>query len=702
MNAATDNAVDAAPAQLATPSGDETDRLRAILDSSLDPLIFWRAVRDVNGVLAYLVCEECNAAAVTYLRSTREAVLGVRLRDLFSAEAADRAFGWAQQVIASGQPLALKAEPLTTAITQDVRQFDVSIVRVGDGVSFAWRDVTKEYRSARALHDSEESLRVAMKIAPVAMNLVAPDGSFIQVNPAMCEFLGRDEQVLLEATWQSLTHPDDLAADLALVQEVLDGRRNSYRLTKRFVRPDGQVVWGDLSVAAVRDDRGAVKSLIAQIMDVTELVTGREELADSREHYRMLAEHTSDVVLQTSVTGVLEWVSPSVADTFGWNRDEVLGRRIDEFVAPGDWQPVSEAMDSSTADGMEVAGEFRVRRRGGRWIWVDATSSSVRDRRGHVVRVVRLRDVDAEVRARIALKNSEERFRTAMRATPIGVALISRDGHIVQVNAALSRMVQRSERSLTGKSITSLTHPDDRAIDIEMLNQLHSETVRSLTREKRIVNATGESVWVQNALAAVQDEQGEISSFVAQFLDVSETQQAHAALEHLAHLDPLTDIKNRRAVLEQMHAVLSHPPRTGTRLGVLYCDLDRFKRVNDLHGHAVGDALLVEVARRIQGSVREGDTVGRIGGDEFLVLLTQIHAEDTAVALAEKIRQAVSRPFTAEGVTLTPSMSMGAALAEDGDDPDAVVARADRALYEAKERGRDQVVAFSQVDPDIG
>jgi len=676
---------------------DDRELLRAVVDAALDPLIVTRAVRGDDGVIDDFVIVDCNDKAINYLSRGREEILGRRMVEVFSPDTAEIAMRWAAEAVATRQPRVLSEESLTSIVTSQQRLFDVSVVPVADGAAFTWRDLTDARHALAELRRSQESLRLAMMTAPVAMNIVSVHGSFLQVNPAMCAFLGRTERELRTTKWQTLTHPDDLEKDLALLQDVLDGNRDSYRLLKRFIRPDGQVVWGDMAVAGLRDDNGQVLFLITTIVDLTELVRNRDELAESRERYRILAEHTSDVVLQVSREGLLEWASPSVADTFGWNRDEVIGRPISDFIPQGDWRNVADALASSASDGNATSGQFRVRRRGGRLIWVDATASSVRDPKGHLVRVVRLRDVDARVRARIALQNSEERFRTAMRATPIGVAIINRDGYVVQVNAALSRMLRRSEQSLMGSRITSLTHPEDRSVDLDMWNLLHGGLLGSVTREKRLLDSDGKALWVQNAVASVRDEDGEITSFVAQFLDVSETQQAHAALELMALHDPLTNLKNRRAVLDQLQSVLSHPPRTGWRLGVLYCDLDRFKKVNDVHGHAVGDALLVEVARRMEATVRESDTVGRIGGDEFVVLLTQTRDEESVFAVAQKIREAVSAPFTADGVTLTPTLSIGAALADPGDSPDAVVAKADMALYSAKEQGRDCAVPYSQV-----
>ncbi|MCU0278655.1 MAG: PAS domain S-box protein [Candidatus Nanopelagicales bacterium] len=671
----------------------ERDRLRAILDSSLDSQVLWGAVRDEAGQFQDLVYLECNQAAADYLQVPREDLLGRTLSTLFGGAGTDTVMDWAERVISTGRPLTLKAQQLFSQIAHEDRRYDASMVKVDDGVLFTWRDVTDDYLAARKMRESEERLQMVTLHAPVALNLTAPDGSLLSANPAMCRFLGRDEAQLLRSTWMELTHPDDLAKDLAMVASILDGTRDSYRLPKRFVRPDGSIVWGDLSVSCVRDPAGKVQYLIAQIVDISELVAGRRQLAESRQHYRLLAENTSDVVLKVSCEGVLQWASPSLADTLGWERDEVLGRLISEFVSDFDWQAVEGVLTATATAGEKAAGLFRVRRKDGDWLWVDATASAANDLDGNLVRIVRLRDVDAETRARNALRTSEERFRTAMRATPIGMALIDRQGVLLQVNGALSGMLKVDEKALLGQRITSMTHPGDRNIDLEMWNLLHLGKVDSVTREKRVIDATGAVVWVQNAIAAVKDGKGTHPTFVAQFLDITQARQAHSLLDFHAHHDPLTDLKNRRAVLQTMHTVLAHPPRTGQRLGVLYCDLDRFKQVNDTYGHPVGDALLIEVARRIQRCLREADTVGRMGGDEFLVLLTQVNGLEEAAQVAEKVRREVTAPFRMDQNVLIPTLSIGVSVAESGDDADEVVARADRALYQAKQSGRDRVIA---------
>lgn len=680
----------------------ERETLRATLDASLDPQVLMRAVRDEAGAIVDLEFADCNRAVCEYAGVERDQLVGQRLAVRFRGATVRHVLDWSAEVIESGRSLVRNGVPAASALGRGDRWFDVSIVKVGDGVALTWRDVTQEVEQHRVLAEGEQRYQLIFQHSPVGMCLVAPDGTFLKANPALCNLLERDERSLTSISWSEITHPDDLKADLDLVDEVLRGQRDSYQLTKRYLRPDGSLIWGLLSVACDRDETGNVLYFISQIADITELATGRQALAESEKHYRLLAENTSDVVVTFGESGLLDWISPSVTEVFGWRPEDLLGQSISSFISTYDWGQVSQELDDSSGAGADIGGAFRVRRRDGSWMWVDATASTVETPDGECLRVARIRDVDAETRARLALERSEEKFRAAMRSTPVGMALVSSSGRFVQVNHALCQMVKRSEASLSGALVTSLTHPADQGVDLEMWNALHSGQVPSITREKRLLDAQGAVVWVQEALAAVTDDQGQRTSFVAQFMDVTEARSARAQLDFQANHDPLTDLKNRRAVLQAMSAVLSHPPRTGTELGVLFCDLDHFKAVNDQHGHQAGDDLLIEVARRIRDCVRTQDTVGRIGGDEFVVLLAQVHDTADALLVADKIGTAVGQPVRLGEVDVTPSMSIGVAVAHSGDNPDRVLARSDRALYLAKEAGRGRAVADDGTDAPPG
>lgn len=180
--------------------------------------------------------------------------------------------------------------------------------------------------------------------------------------------------------------------------------------------------------------------------------------------------------------------------------------------------------------------------------------------------------------------------------------------------------------------------------------------------------------------------------------DITERRASQERIAYMAEHDILTDLPNRALLSDRLRQALVVSRRNLHRVGLLYIDLDRFKPINDVHGHAVGDLLLQEAAQRMRACVRESDTVGRFGGDEFVVLLPEIDCAEDALHVAEKIRNALREPFDLAGLHLEVSSSIGIAIyPDDGMDDASLLVNADRAMYEAKRGGRDRVVLFDCV-----
>jgi diguanylate cyclase (GGDEF)-like protein/PAS domain S-box-containing protein len=270
----------------------------------------------------------------------------------------------------------------------------VPVGRVG-----ALRDIDGQVRERLAAEESHERFRLAMDNSAIGMCLVAPTGMFEMVNGAFCAMLGRDRDDLMSLTWQDLTHPDDLDVDLALVQELLDDERQTYRLRKRYLSRDGSVIWGDLSVSCMRNGDRSVRYFIGQIVDVTDETRAREALASSEERFRMLAENSSDIVFHLAPDNTYVWVSPSVRDILGWDPDDMVGRSGADYIHPDDFPAVVRSREHPLA-GLAVVEEFRFRDYRGEYRWVSGRSREIVDREGAVAgRVVALRDVDALVEA---------------------------------------------------------------------------------------------------------------------------------------------------------------------------------------------------------------------------------------------------------------------------------------------------------------
>ncbi|MHB8950131.1 MAG: diguanylate cyclase domain-containing protein [Rhodoferax sp.] len=201
------------------------------------------------------------------------------------------------------------------------------------------------------------------------------------------------------------------------------------------------------------------------------------------------------------------------------------------------------------------------------------------------------------------------------------------------------------------------------------------------------------------SITAVHNEQHEVTHYVGTHLDLTERNEAQAAIEKLAFYDALTGLPNRRLLDDRLHQALSNARRNKTHLALLFIDLDKFKPVNDDFGHAVGDELLLAVAQRLQTCVRESDAVARVGGDEFVVLLSAIEAAPDASAVARKIHDALIAPFVlSQGQSVTISSSTGIAIyPEHGRDETELTQHADAAMYQAKAAGRDRFEVYTPV-----
>ena len=822
----------------------------------------------------------------------------------------------------------------------------------GAGASERWDEA-----HAAALAESEERFRLAMDRSAVAMNITDPSGRFLRVNEAMATFFGRDRSALLACTWQELTHPDDLAADEALAAELLSGARDSYRLSKRYLRPDGSVIWGDLSVSCVRDPAGRVEYAIAQIVDVTERVraqaaadrrerllrsiidgspvamgvtttAGRfvrvnramaeffgrrlEEFADldwqeltpaeavpeeerligelmagtrdtyrllkefpsaagptkwgllavsavrdddgavdlligqivdvsqaetglrlldatvasmldphvlfgvvrspdgaivdlvyqqvneaaagylrrpaedlvgrrltevfageavarirdwcaramadgslalddvdlvsavvteqrwfdvravrvgdsvsftwrdvSRRHheaadlverearYRLLAENSTDVIVQSDARGYISWVSPSVRDVMGWRPEEVIGRRLAQFVHPDDLAIVRQARTSAVTDsGAEGRVSARFRTAHGGWRRMSDHGRAIVDADGVLVGGIdSLRDIQAEWDAQEALLVREQELRAIVDtlADPwvmLG-AVRDRDGRLVDfvytdANEAACAVNRVSRDELLGRRLLDLLPEHgpsgifDRYVAVVETGVPLAEDDQPFTSplDGRMRRFDNRAVKVGDGISLT-------------WRDVTERFEARQRLRHLADHDLLTGAANRRLLESRMAEMLSRQPRTGSRVAALYCDVDHFKQINDEHGHTVGDSVLAAVATAASATVREGDLVARMGGDEFVIILDGVRDLTDAGEVALKVVRAAQRPVEVHGLRISPRISVGVALAAPGEAVDAVLTRADAALYAAKAAGRGRIVLEGIAEPIV-
>ncbi|HNJ83108.1 MAG TPA: EAL domain-containing protein [Piscinibacter sp.] len=307
------------------------------------------------------------------------------------------------------------------------------------------------------------------------------------------------------------------------------------------------------------------------------------------------------------------------------------------------------------------------------------------------------RSRDSEAQARSMLE-SVRQGATVFEATNEAITVTDTAARIVAVNAAFSTITGFAAGEALGA--TPRIHRSGRQDKDFYERMWHSlQTTGQWQGEIWNRRKNGETYPAWENISAVRDADGTVSHYVSMLSDITALKQAEEQLRHMALHDVLTGLPNRRLLAESLEGALARAQRHGHRLALLFLDLDRFKLVNDTLGHAAGDELLGEVARRLRAAVRQEDLIARLGGDEFTVVLEELQHPDNAAHLARKLIEAVARPMQLCGRELTPSTSVGIAIYPDDARSAADLSKAaDAAMYRAKQRGRH---TFEFYTPDI-
>ena len=291
-----------------------------------------------------------------------------------------------------------------------------------------------------------------------------------------------------------------------------------------------------------------------------------------------------------------------------------------------------------------------------------------------------------------ARRRAEEEWRLSAAVfsnTQEGVVITDCDGRILTVNPAFSAITGYDPGELIGHSMRLLqSGRHDRAFYDALWDAVR--TTGHWQGEIWNRRKNGEVYPELLTISTVRDQHGEIVNYVGSFSDITSFKRSQQRMEHLAHHDALTGLPNRLMLLSRLEHAVAKARRDQGQGAVLFLDLDRFKHVNDTHGHPAGDALLIAVAERLRERLRDSDTLARLGGDEFVIVLEQLAERDQAAAIAQELIARLSEPFELPGGQVARiGASIGIALfPADGTAPDALIQRADVALYESKQGGR--------------
>ncbi|MEL7046261.1 MAG: EAL domain-containing protein, partial [Pseudomonadota bacterium] len=402
----------------------------------------------------------------------------------------------------------------------------------------------------------------------------------------------------------------------------------------------------------------------------------------------VMMESTDDFIYFKNEHHILLTGSRSIADMCGKVRHwRELAQKNDYELFPEDLADHYYALEQRVYAGETAVKEIHpFLRADGRSGWIDNRKYAVHDAHGRVIGLYGVaRDITPQIEAVIV----QELAASVFAFSSEGIVILDAEGAVVDVNAAMCRGLGLERDSLLGRSLRELKHAAD---SDETFAGIWAELREAGHWEGEVVTRSLKGAREEMArLSAVRDESGNAHHYIGLYADITKLKQHEAQLERIAHFDQLTGLANRKLLADRLEQALATCGRRGSQLAIAYMDLDGFKQINDNHNHHVGDQFLADIARRLKTALRETDTLARVGGDEFVAVVTDFEDASMLEPVIARLLAAAAAPVTlgTSNKVLNASVSIGVSLyPRDGTDADVLLRRADQAMYMAKHRGK--------------
>jgi len=488
-------------------------------------------------------------------------------------------------------------------------------------------------------------------------------------------------------TWASHIHPDDRELALETCRRMTE-KGQDHDIEYRVITANGKILWLRDVVSVTKNTQDDVTALTGLFIDISEQKLSEERLRNSKQQYHAVIETSGDGFWLTDSDGFILETNDTYAKLSGYSKEELVGMHISTLEALEDSEQTAQHIETIIKTGSDLF-ETRHRKKSGA-IWDVEISTSYTPSSGGRFSVF-ARDITERKRTQRELHLIAEVFRN----TSEGIVITDPNGVIINVNDAYCKITGYRRDEMIGSTPGKLkSDRHDKSFYQRMWATLIKEGSWVGEIWDRRKNGEIYPKWLN--INAIHDENGSLTHYVGTFSDISELKGIEHKLEKMAYFDPLTGLPNRSLFKDRLENEINNCRRFGQRCAVLFLDLDRFKLINDTLGHAIGDELLVEVSRRIETKVRSNDTIARMGGDEFTLLLSRIPNADAAAMVAQNIIHAMLEPICLRSEEIRVGASMGIAIyPEDGLNYETLMRHADTAMYEAKSSGRGQYHFFS-------
>jgi diguanylate cyclase (GGDEF)-like protein/PAS domain S-box-containing protein len=574
------------------------------------------------------------------------------------------------------------------------------------GQLYLAQDITDRKRAERDLRRSEKKFRQLAETVNAAA-FIYQGRQLRYVNSQTESITGYSREELLAMDIYDLIHPDfrSIVKKWGKITQQQQDINLKYEL--QIITKSGKKCWIETTLDIIKFERKA--SILVTAFDISDRKQAELELETSLSLLQATIESTADGILAVDGDGKIVSFNRKFAQMWqvpnflldSRNNNQILGFGINQLKYPEIFlNSFKELSARPEAESFDII-EFKDGRIFERYSLPQRTGGKITGR------VFSFRDVTERLRSEEALRKSEERFHLLTRATNDAVW----DFNLSQNQYWLSEEFEKifgyklnQYQTIEVESWRKKIHPEEREKVISSFNETMSSDAHCWSEEYSFRRADGGYVFVLDRGYIIRNECGQAVRAIGTMMDITQRKQAEEIIRYQAAHDQLTGLPNRLLFNDHLLTALNNARNSKKMLAVMFLDLDRFKKINDILGHPAGDRLLESFAARIADTLRSTDTIARWGGDEFTVLLPEIHCPEDALKTAQRILESLKPTFKIDKQPLHVSSSIGIALyPDDGEDAETLVKNADAALYRAKERGRNNYQFYnSTINPEGG
>lgn len=549
----------------------------------------------------------------------------------------------------------------------------------------------------KLIRQSENRFRNAMEYSGIGMALVSVEGRWMQVNKALCRLLGYSAEQLQTLTFQQITWPEDLRADLAQLKRLMKGEIESYSIEKRYYTHERKLVWAMLTVSMVRDSEGSPLYFIAQIEDIN-------DLKNSAQINNRLMER---ITLATDAGGVGIWEWDLVTDTFNWDKRMRSLYELPDNVEPSyivwlksivdeDRFEAERKIHDAINNGTNLSLEYRIKVKDG-VRHIRALANKIFNQEGKITRMMGVNMDMTEVKQlNEALYQEKERLHITLDSIAEAVICTDIEMNIIFMNPVAETLSGWSHAQALNRPIEQVLQLTSGGSGTPIDNFFMEDGVHISAEEAVMHSRSGCSFDVQYSVTPLSMQEGKKLGLVIVIQDITESKNMLKQLSYNASHDVLTHLPNRFSFENRLRQLLQGAVEQRQRHALVFLDLDRFKAVNDSAGHAAGDALLREVSSMMLSTLRSGDLLARLGGDEFGLLLPNCSVENARYIAEAIVRNIHDYNFNWEGNQYRIGASCGVTKIDaDNAQLAEVLSQADLACYASKNSGRGKVTIYT-------